>query len=260
MTPEDKIIAAIDRNTDAVERQTAWLLDVAIIIWIIILTLLIAISAKAAPLISDGDEIASVGTVQVITPHPSWAPAIGGTEWISIAQTGWPLLTWLPNGTVVSFSEIFSLASMPSSAMVTWAADDSASVWLNGSLVAAEAPTAGNGYSTCSDFAPTCTAHTSVDVLPWLTVGENEIRFDVAQRGGYSYGLNYSVGLLWLDEPPLPTPEPGTWIQIVTGMIGFGIGWFTYSPLRKWLSRPTAINRYRIALQHIAVARKALEE
>jgi len=25
--------------------------------------------AKAAPLISDGDEIASIGTVQVITPH-----------------------------------------------------------------------------------------------------------------------------------------------------------------------------------------------
>ena len=100
MTPEDKIAdaaytnaratvetgkeitAAIDRNTEAVERQTTWLqlpeedplLDVAkdirdwlrvIFIFIVVATivLLVAISsAKAAPLVSDGDEIASLGT------------------------------------------------------------------------------------------------------------------------------------------------------------------------------------------------------
>lgn len=129
-----------------------------------------------------------------ITPHPSWAQPLEGSQWISIAQTGWPLATWLPNGTVVSFSEAFSLASMPSSATVTFAADDSASLWLNGALVLAEASMVGNGYTVCSDAAPTCTGHTSVDVLPWLAVGENVLRFDVAQRGGWSYGLNYSVG------------------------------------------------------------------
>ena len=90
-----------------------------------------------------------------ITPHPSWAQPLEGSQWISIAQTGWPLLTWLPNGTVVNFSEVFSLASMPSSAMVTFAADDSAALWLNGNMVLAEASTAGNIYSTCSEFAPT---------------------------------------------------------------------------------------------------------
>lgn len=157
-----------------------------------------------------------------ITPHPSWAQPLEGTSWISIAQTGWPLLTWLPNGTVVSFSEVFSLASMPSSAMVTFAADDSAALWLNGNMVLAEASTAGNIYSTCSDFAPTCTGHTSVDVLPWLAVGENVLRFDVAQRGGWSYGLNYSVGLLWLGDPPVvDTPEPGTGL-IVLAYLGVG--------------------------------------
>lgn len=222
------------------------------------------IQVAAAPLVSDGDEIASVGTTQVITPHPSWAAPLEGTQWISIAQTGWPLATFIGNGTVVSFSEVFSLASMPSSAMVTFAADDSAALWLNGSLVLAEASTAGNGYTVCSDFAPTCTLHTSVDVLPWLVAGENTLRFDVAQRGGWSYGLNYSVGLLWLDEPPLPTPEPGP-----RAPLGIGLGclvgyvYFTRKAQRK-------VQRYRAALKDIslnseclvsqAIARKAMEE
>lgn len=208
-------------------------------------------------------------TTVSITPHPSWAPALGGTERISIAQTGWPLLTWLPNGTVVSFSEAFSLASMPSAAMVTWAADDSASVWLNGSLVAPEAPAAGNGYSVCSDFAPTCTSHTTADILPWLLVGSNVIRFDVA---------HYAVGLAWLDDPPLPTPEPGTWITglvlaviVVLGVIDSRWEARRIRALDARVDQLTETTvRYRETLLHIAscsrdedskaVARKALEE
>ena len=158
-----------------------------------------------------------------ITPHPSWAQPLEGSQWISIAQTGWPLATWLPNGTVVSFSEAFSLASMPSSATVTFAADDSASLWLNGALVLAEASMVGNGYTVCSDAAPTCTGHTTVDVLPWLLIGSNVLRFDVAQRGGWSFGLNYAASLTWLDEP-LATPEPGTLALVVLAAINVALG------------------------------------
>lgn len=220
---EDKIVAAIDRNTEAVNslRNSVGAPGV----WLFLLWAGLCVvgcpKAKAAPLVSDGDEIASVGTVQVITPHLSWAPALEGSQWISIAQTGWPISTWLPNGTVVSFSEVFSLDSMPSSAMVSFAADDSASLYVNGALVVAEASAVGNGYTVCSDIAPTCTSHTSVDVLPWLVAGENTLRFDVAQRGGWSYGLNYAGSMTWLDESPLPTPEPGTGV-IVLAYLGVG--------------------------------------
>ena len=228
---------------------------------------------KASPLLSDGDEIASVGTVTTISPHPSWAAPIGGSQWISIAQTGWPLFTWLPNGTVISFSEVFSLASMPSVATVTFAADDSASLWLNGSLVLAEAPIAGNGYTVCSDTAPTCTGHATVDVLPWLVLGNNVLRFDVAQRGGWSYGLNYAVGLAWLDEP-LATPESGTgWMAVIAvGMLAcfFVVKHVATSSMREWDRTEKLAGRYRDALNEIywnsgddaakAIARKALEE
>jgi len=262
MTPEDKLIAAIDRNTEEVKNAAE---DVAYcicltgatifaVLFFIMLTLTIGCPrAKAAPLVSDGDEIASVGTVQVVTPHPSWAQPLEGTSWISIAQTGWPLSTWLPNGTVVSFFEMFSLDSLPSSAMVTFAADDSASLWVNGELVVAEAPTAGNAYTVCSDTGVTCTAHTTVDVLPWLIGGGNEMRFDVAQRGGWSYGLNYSVALQWLDEPPLPTPEPGTaWMMLVV-VTTVACTLTLQVPLRAWW------RLWSVRRKHLK-ARKALEE
>jgi hypothetical protein len=161
--------------------------------------------------------------------------------------------------------------------MVSFAADDSASLWLNGNIVLAEAQIAGNTYSTCSDFAPTCVGHATVDVLPWLLVGSNEIRFDVAQRGGYSFGLNYAVGLTWLDEPPLPTPEP----NYAVGLLAIGLAAFAmfnlgyYCGFRKSdkdsMSRMAArLAKYGDALRLIEagstcldsrnIARKALEE
>jgi len=81
----------------------------------------------------------------------------------------------------------------------------------------------GNGYTVCSDAAPTCTGHTTVDVLPWLLIGSNVLRFDVAQRGGWSFGLNYAASLTWLDEP-LATPEPGTLALVVLAAINVALG------------------------------------
>lgn len=247
-----------------------------------LLAVLLSTQLAAAPLLSDGDETTSVGTARTITPHPSWAQPLEGTQWISIAQTGWPLATWLPNGTVVSFSEAFSLASMPSSATVTYAADDSASLYVNGVLVLAEASTAGNGYTVCSDVAPTCTSHTQVNILPWLHLDSNEIRFDVAQRGGWSYGLNYAVGLAWMDEPPVvPTPEPGTWVVVIVFALMAVLGILDSRAERLRLKRLNArvdevehniqsCDRYEEALRRIVdhgqedyskeIARKALEE
>ena len=56
----DKIIAAIDRNTEAVKGNRA--LEFAVLVLILFFGIIItALLAKAAPLVSDGDEIASVG-------------------------------------------------------------------------------------------------------------------------------------------------------------------------------------------------------
>lgn len=187
----------------------------------ILCSLIFSAAGFAASFVSDGSQMTSAGPSVVIHQHPAWAAPLPGSQWISIAQTGYPLATWLPNGTVVEFYDAFELSSLPASAAVAWAADDSASLWVNGSLVVEEASTVGNAYTVCSDVAPTCTGHTVTDILPWLIVGENDIRFDVAQRGGWSFGLNYSVQMLFLDEP-LSTPEPGTFVVgLVVGLLLF---------------------------------------
>lgn len=69
ITHEDKIIAAIDRNTKAIEDSTYALIQAISVshgaIFTVLFFIMLTIGcprAKAAPLVSDGDEIASVGT------------------------------------------------------------------------------------------------------------------------------------------------------------------------------------------------------
>lgn len=67
----DKIVEAIDRNTAAIDRNTAMLEKMrnsvgSPSIWIALIWIGLCVvgcpRAKTAPLVSDGDEIASVGT------------------------------------------------------------------------------------------------------------------------------------------------------------------------------------------------------
>lgn len=163
----------------------------------------------AAPILSDGNEtcLPAPCTVQVITPHPSWIQEV---PWISNADSGANVsMLTVGNGIVVSFFERFTIAGA-TSAPLRFAADDSASLWVNNMLVVPAAPMVGNGYSVCSDFGPTCWAWTEINIAPWLVAGENVLRFDVEQRGRYGFGLAFSGSITDIGEPPLPTPEPGT--------------------------------------------------
>ena len=90
----------------------------------------------------------------------------------------------------------------------------------------AEAPQAGNTYYTCSDFPVGCLAQTelTLDIASYLVQGANTLRFDVAQRGGWSYGLNYSGSVDYQpqnDEPEVP--EPATYALIGMGLVAAGL-------------------------------------
>lgn len=183
--------------------------------------LLCACLLPAAPILSDGNETCKLAPaqtslqynnlgyesgckVQLLAPHHSWLEA----QWISHVDSGAnaSMLT-VPNGAVVSFFERFQIPTAPTSASIKFAADDSAALYVNGSLIVPAAPVDGNGYSLCSDIAPTCWQWTTVDIAPWLTVGTNELRFDVEQRGRYGFGLAFE-GDVHADA--VETPEPGT--------------------------------------------------
>ena len=55
----------------------------------------------------------------------------------------------------------------------------------------AEAPTTNNTYNTCSDFDIGCKGAYVIDLTNYLLTGNNVLQFDVAQRAGSSYGLDY---------------------------------------------------------------------
>ena len=157
----------------------------------------------------------------IISPNTAWAAALPGSNWISFENTGDPSsqgFQTVPNGTVVSFFQNFYLntAGATVNGTISVLADDSTSVILNGTTLVPEASQVGNSYSTCSDTAPNCVAVETL-VLPSadLKVGKNVLEFDVAQRAGSSFGLDYSG--------TAGVPEPGTVGLMGLGMLAVGI-------------------------------------
>ena len=135
----------------------------------------------------------------------------------------------MPNGTIVSFFDVFNISGTPTGGTISVMADDSATVILNGVTLMAEASMTGNTYATCSDFGIGCLVPTIVN-LPTsaLHTGSNTLEFDVAQRHGSSFGLDYS-GFV---RDTVPTPEPASVLLLGLGVLMIGV----LAPRRKGLA------------------------
>lgn len=196
------------------------------------IALLAAIALLASTVVyADSVTLASLGTAAApgqtnssgnptiaIDPNAAWSHALGTSSWVSFTtsgNTGASNYVQVANGTVTSFFDSFSLSGTPTSGSIEVMADDSTSVLLNGHLLIAEATTTNNTYNTCSDFAISCKGAYVIN-LPsdYLLTGDNILEFDVAQRAGVSYGLDY-YGTI---NTTAAVPEPSSILLLGSGI------------------------------------------
>lgn len=168
---------------------------------------------------ADSGQSNSDGATIAIASNRAWAIALPGSSWVSFGSTGdtsAPGFFAVANGTVVSFFDVFNLPGTATGGSLTVLADDSATVLLNGAILMSEAASNGNTYGTCSDFGIGCVLPTTINLPASLLLsGLNTLEFQVAQRAGSSFGLNYVGSVI----DPVEIPEPGSGLMLELGFL-----------------------------------------
>lgn len=155
-----------------------------------------------------------------ISKNPAWAGPLPGSSWVSNVQSGDPGATGYvspANGTVVGFTDTFTINGIPLDGILNVLADDSTSVILNGATLVPEANQSGNSYAVCSNSTIGCLAITegNVNLTGSLQSGVNTLTFEVAQRNGGSFGLDYAGTINYA-----AAPEPATFGLLGLPLIG----------------------------------------
>jgi hypothetical protein len=177
------------------------------------------VSLASVGTVVDSGQSTSAGATIAIAPNTGWASALPGSSWVSFSSTGDTSgagFVSVPNGSVISFFDVFDLSGTAIGGSLTVMADDSATVLLNGVTLMAEATSIGNTYSTCSDFGIGCILPTTINVPSYLlNSGANTLEFQVAQRAGSSFGLDYLGSVIDLVD----TLEPASGLMFGLGLL-----------------------------------------
>jgi hypothetical protein len=154
-----------------------------------------------------------------------WHSALGSSSYISFDPgTGGSLSDVVPNGVYV-YTTTFTLPSKssdgPYTGSMTVLADDTVSIFLNGTQILAAASAVGNTYSHCSDTGPNCVTPLTFS-FDGILSGTNVLTFDVSQVAGANEGLDY-VGTIDSASPGTVgvMPEPSSLLLLGTGLGGF---------------------------------------
>jgi hypothetical protein len=199
------------------------------------------------------DEFNVVGGIEnpdvAVPVSPSWAPIGMGYEWVSYGQTGCNTFVALtgvctagtfnppaatgnitltgdggvPSAPTATFFNVFDLpAGETFTGSINVWADDTARVYINGSLLIDANPIPGGN---CSNAPIGCLPNMDavLNLTPYLTSGENTLEIDAYQfLGGSPFGVMYD-GSITTSSSPDPAPEPASYVLMGLGLAAIGI-------------------------------------
>ncbi len=159
--------------------------------------------------------IAGGTTYDIGTGGGTWAGPVAGSTWVSNDPGNYPGGANVePSGTYTYTSTFSDANPGNSTGTISVYADDTTSIFLNGTQITAAAGPGTTGK--CTTAQPNCTAVATYTFVPGdFVLGLNTLTFGVQQMYGSAEGVDFAGSVT-------VTPEPNSLLLLGTGLLAMG--------------------------------------